>query len=42
VKNLMDRLTAEKDALRSTNVVLTGADLGVGSTLRDMSALDRY
>jgi hypothetical protein len=42
VKNLMERLTAEKDALRSTNVVLTGADLGVGSTLRDMSALDRY
>ncbi|MEV7686509.1 hypothetical protein ACFW1F_10220 [Streptomyces bungoensis] len=42
VKNLMDRLGAEKDSLRSTNTVLTGADLAVGSELRRTSALDRY
>jgi hypothetical protein len=42
VKNLMDRLGAEKEALRSTNTVLTSADVGVGSALRQMSALDRY
>lgn len=42
VRNLMDRLGSEKDALRSTNVVLTGADAGVGSSLRQVSALDRY
>ncbi|MFJ9814020.1 hypothetical protein ACIRU3_01870 [Streptomyces sp. NPDC101151] len=42
VKNLMDRLGAEKEALRGTNVVLTSTDLAVGSTLRQMSALDRY
>ncbi|MCZ0987501.1 hypothetical protein BEK98_07030 [Streptomyces diastatochromogenes] len=42
VKNLMDRLGAEKDALGSTNTVLTSTDLAVGSTVRQMSALDRY
>lgn len=42
VKNLMDRLGAEKDALRGTNTVLTGADLTVGSTVRQVSVLDRY
>ncbi|MET7286181.1 hypothetical protein [Streptomyces sp. NPDC005573] len=42
VKNLMDRLAAERDALRDTNVVLTGTDAGVGSALRQLSALDRY
>jgi len=42
VKNLMDRLGAEKDALRSGNVVLTSTDLAVGSTLRQQSSLDTY
>ncbi|MEU6087393.1 hypothetical protein ABZ865_11395 [Streptomyces sp. NPDC047085] len=42
VRNLMDRLGAEKDALGGTNAVLTSADVGVGSALRHMSALDRY
>lgn len=42
VRNLMDRLGAEKDALRSTNVVLTGSDLAAGSALRRTSALDLY
>ncbi|MET7681346.1 hypothetical protein [Streptomyces sp. NPDC005423] len=42
VKNLMDRLGAEKDALRGGNAVLTSTDLAVGSTLRRTSALDRY
>ncbi|MFF4572227.1 hypothetical protein [Streptomyces sp. NPDC001410] len=42
VKNLMDRLGAEKDSLGSTNTVLTGSDLAVGSRLRQVSALDRY
>ncbi|ANP48871.1 hypothetical protein J2Z21_002573 [Streptomyces griseochromogenes] len=42
VKNLMDRLGAEKDSLRGANTVLTGTDLAVGSRLRQPSALDRY
>ncbi|MFG2376064.1 hypothetical protein ACGFY9_31890 [Streptomyces sp. NPDC048504] len=42
VKNLMDRLGAEKDALRSGNAVLTSTDLAVGSTLRERSALDTF
>ncbi|MEU6811932.1 hypothetical protein ABZ920_23730 [Streptomyces sp. NPDC046831] len=42
VKNLMDRLGAEKDALRQSNRVLTGTDLATGSALRRASALDRY
>ena len=40
VKNLMDRLSAEKGALRSGNAVLTSTDLAVGSALRERSALD--
>ncbi|MFJ9632108.1 hypothetical protein ACIRU8_30865 [Streptomyces sp. NPDC101175] len=42
VKNLMDRLGSEKDALRSGNAVLTSTDLAVGSTLRQQSSLDTY
>ncbi|MFF8725565.1 hypothetical protein ACF073_03600 [Streptomyces sp. NPDC015171] len=42
VRNLLDRLGAEKDALRSANTVLTGTDLGTGAALRQLSALDRY
>ncbi|MEU1402603.1 hypothetical protein ABZ471_09595 [Streptomyces sp. NPDC005728] len=42
VKNLMDRLGAEKDSLGSANTVLTSSDLAVGSRLRKLSTLDRY
>ena len=42
VKNLMDRLSAEKGALRSGNAVLTSTDLAVGSALRERSALDTF
>ena len=42
VRNLLDRLGAEKDALRAANTVLTSADIGTGSALRQLSALDRY
>jgi hypothetical protein len=42
VRNLLDRLGAEKDALRAANTVLTGADIGTGGALRKLSALDRY
>ncbi|WP_333763230.1 hypothetical protein [Streptomyces sp. IBSBF 2390] len=42
VRNLLDRLGAEKDALRATNTVLTSADIGTGGALRQLSALDRY
>ncbi|WP_406123201.1 hypothetical protein [Streptomyces sp. NBC_00989] len=42
VKNLMDRLGAEKGALRSGNAVLTSTDLAVGSTLREKSSLDTF
>ncbi|MBL1081523.1 hypothetical protein JK359_05930 [Streptomyces actinomycinicus] len=42
VKNLLDRLGAEKDALRAANTVLTGTDTGTGAALRKLSALDRY
>ncbi|MGW5330141.1 hypothetical protein [Streptomyces sp. NPDC004014] len=42
VKNLTDRLGAEKDALTSTNVVLTNSDAAAGSALRRTSALDLY
>ncbi|MGV9254624.1 hypothetical protein [Streptomyces sp. NPDC003697] len=42
VKNLMDRLGAEKEALRQGNRVLTGTDLATGSALRRASALDGY
>jgi hypothetical protein len=38
----MDRLASEKDALRSTNRVLTSTDLATGSALRQASSLDRY
>ncbi|MFI2643229.1 hypothetical protein [Streptomyces sp. NPDC018610] len=39
VRNLMDRLGSEKEALRVGHRVLTGTDLAVGSTLRETSAL---
>jgi len=40
VRNLMDRLGAEKGALRSGSAVLTSTDLAAGSRLREQSALD--
>ncbi|WP_343245794.1 hypothetical protein [Streptomyces sp. SID4985] len=42
VRNLLDRLGAEKDALGGTITVLTAADLDVGTDVRRVSALDRY
>ncbi|MGW4303196.1 hypothetical protein ACWEHT_25980 [Streptomyces sp. NPDC004646] len=42
VRNLLDRLGAEKDALGGTITVLTAADLDVGVRVRHVSALDRY
>ncbi|MEW2133464.1 hypothetical protein [Streptomyces sp. NPDC005435] len=42
VRNLLDRLGAEKDALGGTITVLTAADLDVGAGVRRVSALDRY
>ncbi|MFF6996062.1 hypothetical protein ACFY93_14120 [Streptomyces sp. NPDC008313] len=42
VQNLMNRLASEKSALRSTNILLQGTDLGVGSGLRQISPLDGY
>ncbi|MDG9716967.1 hypothetical protein [Streptomyces sp. DH24] len=41
VKNLMDRLAAEKSALRSTSTLLQSTDVGVGSGVRQVSVLDR-
>ncbi|WP_408050164.1 hypothetical protein [Streptomyces sp. HO565] len=45
VKNLMDRLDAEKSALRGAGTVLQGTDHGVGAQalkIRQPSPLDRY
>ena len=38
----MNRLASEKAALRSTNTVLQGTDLGVGDGLRQSSSFDVY
>ncbi|MFF9280537.1 hypothetical protein [Streptomyces griseosporeus] len=42
VRNLMNRLGSDKDALRNTNIVLTGTDFGIGSTVRQSLTLDQY
>lgn len=42
VQSLMFRLSSEKAALRATNNLLMGTDIGVGSGLRQPSALDQY
>ncbi|CAM5699077.1 hypothetical protein [Streptomyces aurantiogriseus] len=42
VTNLMNRLASEKAALRGTNTVLQGTDLGVGNGIRQSSNLDAY
>ncbi|MFI0975626.1 hypothetical protein ACH4SP_01210 [Streptomyces sp. NPDC021093] len=41
VRGLMSRLGSERTALRSTNLLLTGTDLGVGGDIRPPSAIDR-
>ncbi|MGY1583583.1 hypothetical protein [Streptomyces sp. MN13] len=42
VKNLMDRLGSEKDALRQANTTLQGADLTAGGAARQISVFDTY
>ncbi|MET9774873.1 hypothetical protein ABZ023_11515 [Streptomyces sp. NPDC006367] len=42
VQNLMTRLSAEKEALRSTNILLTNTDFTVGQGVRQSSSLDGY
>ncbi|MGV9254565.1 hypothetical protein [Streptomyces sp. NPDC003697] len=42
VRNLMNRLSSEKAALRATNTVLSGTDAGVGSEVRASSSLDGF
>ncbi|MET8409132.1 hypothetical protein ABZV34_13770 [Streptomyces sp. NPDC005195] len=42
VRHLMNRLSSEKAALRSTNTVLTGTDVGVGTGVRKSSSLDGF
>lgn len=42
VQNLMNRLSSEKAALRSSNTVLTGTDVGVGAGVRKSSPLDGF
>ncbi|MER6025648.1 hypothetical protein [Streptomyces sp. NPDC001851] len=41
VGNLMNRLSYEKSALRGNATLQHGTDIGVGSGLRGISALDR-
>jgi hypothetical protein len=41
VKGLMGRLGSEKTALRSTNTLFQGTDVGVGGQLRTPSPFDR-
>ncbi|GGQ54249.1 hypothetical protein [Streptomyces flaveolus] len=45
VKNLMDRLDAEKGALRGAGTILQNTDFGVGAQtlkIRQLSPLDRF
>jgi hypothetical protein len=42
VKNLMDRLGAEKDALRQADTTLTGADVTVRGAAQRVSVFDTY
>ena len=42
VQNLMNRLAAEKAALRGTNSLLQNTDFGVDAGLRESSNLDGY
>ncbi|MFB8131781.1 hypothetical protein [Streptomyces mirabilis] len=42
VQNLMNRLSSEKAALRSSNTVLTGTDVEVGAGVRKSSSFDGF
>ncbi|MBT3154894.1 hypothetical protein HTV45_29170 [Streptomyces sp. CHD11] len=42
VQNLMNRLSSEKEALRSTGILFQGLDFGVGQGIRKSSSLDGY
>ncbi|MBJ6643489.1 hypothetical protein H4N48_08525 [Streptomyces sp. BSE7-9] len=42
VQALMNRLGSEKEALRSTNILLQNTDFGVGLGIRKSSSLDGY
>ncbi|CAL9594393.1 hypothetical protein [Streptomyces sp. enrichment culture] len=42
VQNLMHRLSSEKEALRSTNILFQNMDFGVGQRVRQSSNLDSY
>ncbi|WP_167382923.1 hypothetical protein [Streptomyces mangrovisoli] len=42
VRDLLHRLSAERESLHGANVLLTDADLTAASAARRVSALDRY
>lgn len=42
VQNLMSRLSSEKEALRSTNILFQNTDFSVGQGVRQSSNLDAY
>ncbi|MFD5493652.1 hypothetical protein ACFYY3_21610 [Streptomyces sp. NPDC001812] len=42
VQNLMSRLSSEKEALRSTNILFQKTDFSVGQGVRQSSNLDAY
>jgi hypothetical protein len=42
VQNFLNRLTGDESALRYSNTVLTGTDIGVSSTTRKVSVFDTY
>jgi hypothetical protein len=42
VQNFLNRLAGDEAALRNSNTVLTGTDVGVGSTARKVSVFDAY
>ncbi|MEU8892272.1 hypothetical protein [Streptomyces sp. NPDC048442] len=41
VKGLLSRLGSDRTSLRSTNLLLSGTDLGVGGDIRPPSAIDK-
>lgn len=42
VQNLMNRLSSEKEALRSTGILFQNTDFGIGQGIRKSSSLDGY
>lgn len=42
VQNLMNRLSSEKEALRSTGILFQNTDFGIGQGIRKSSNLDGY